>query len=215
MQVFLDIEWAVDQEPSQVYVDKLAASLEKPNLKDPEKLKAAAVARIHSPAKAGIYSRIVCIVVGWFDANGTKMFDLIADEPEDLLLDWFNRSMEDNGQCKLGTPEFVGFNIRGDLRVLAQRFMAHGIKPACYLPYQHQPWQGRYTDLMWAFDPETYPKLMELCHLFGIEAEDEITGADVQGCWDRGEIDTIGAHCVADVRRTMELAAWMGVVDDR
>lgn len=215
MQIFIDIEWAVDRRPPTQYMESLAASLKKPNLKDPEKLKAAAEARVYSPAKAGIYSRIICVVLGWNTESGPKLITLgdHSDGPatEVSILEQFNRVMEEDLRCKIDQPDFTGFNVRGDLRVLAQRFMAYGLKPACFLPYQFQPWSDRYTDLMWRFDPEVYPKLSELCYMFDIEADDEITGADVQGLWDSGDIETIVKHCVADVQRTMTLADCMGM----
>jgi hypothetical protein len=186
-------------------------------LKDPVKIAADLAAKTaRQRAQMGLdwnAGRIVCI--GTFDPVGTPAtaMDVCADpghERAALVRFW----------AVAWGAVLIGFRLRSfDLPYLIQRSRYLGVRPLD-LPLSRYDKSGTVIDIS---DLLTFPEvqghtavvsqsLTAFARRAGIPVTDPTTGADVQGMVDRGDWDSIAAHCRADVETTVALARWLGVM---
>ncbi|QKZ15900.1 3'-5' exonuclease [Spirosoma sp. KUDC1026] len=75
---------------------------------------------------------------------------------------------------------FVGHNIVGfDLKIIQQRSMVLGIRPATCIPFNTKPWDFNPYDTMTQWDARGFVSLDKLCKAFGIEGKGDVDGSMV------------------------------------
>lgn len=154
------------------------------------------------------------VAIGW-QAEGDDVFALTVTRPEVM-------------ECDGGLPEslvlrmfwqrvadshLVGFNCLGfDLPVLFRRSLYLGVPtPSIQIDRFKHP---RVTDLMSLLSLDGRLRLRGLafyCKRFGIEVNDPLKGAEVGQAVAEGRWDDVGAHVLADVKKTALLAEKMGL----
>jgi hypothetical protein len=106
------------------------------------------------------------------------------------------------------STRLVGFRIRTyDIPLLIRRSQLLGVAyPAISLD------KYRTTQVIDLYDRLTFAGTVDgksldtYCKLFGIDVEDGITGKDVAACLERGDIQTVINHALADVTQVVQLA---------
>lgn len=176
------------------------------NYKDPAKIAAyCEEKRSEQIARAALEADLCEIVaVGWHVYGQHQTFVMTREHgTEAECLDWFLASLAGR-LC-------VGFNILNfDLPVLMRRAQLLGLKyPTLSLDRYRSP----HIDLLerLSFNGRlTYRSLAFYCRRFGIPVEDQTQGADIAALVTAGNWESIGAHCEADVDKTVKLAEKLG-----
>lgn len=109
---------------------------------------------------------------------------------------------------------WLGFNIkRFDLPIMALLLYRHGIE----LPVKPGKWETvDLFDIVRDFNrPEGTPGgLKYWAKVFGVASENPLTGADVAGLWEEGNLQDIAAYNAEDVRTTIRLYAALRSIYD-
>lgn len=204
--LFLDIETTCTVDPA--VIERLSAKIKPPgNISKAETIakweadsRPAAVAEaVSRTALSGSYGRIVAI--GHAVADGPVTVSVSQSEAE-LLRSLFALDV-DHG-C---FPKLVGHNLTGfDLPFIRQRCIVLGVKLPYWFPRDIKPWSTNLCDtqVAWA-GVRDYISLTELAAVLGIEVSPTISGADVPGAFQAGDLEAIVAHCREDVRVTREV----------
>lgn len=193
------------------------------NLKDPEKIKADIDARkqkaqaehAESLARAALDWNINRIVaLGWScDGGESVIVKPCQDEAEEANA---LRAFWNDAEGR----EFLGFCARTfDLPVLIQR------SRLLNLTYRHvnlaRFGKGSVIDVrgVLTFDDARYEAIMPrslkmFCKRFGLEVEDEVSGADIRQFVTEGNWDAIISHVTSDVRLTAALAKRIGLLQE-
>ena len=118
------------------------------------------------------------------------------------------------------SPQLVSWNGSGfDLPVLHYRALFHGVSGCCYwdtgendrdFKYNNylSRFHTRHTDLMdvlAAYQNRAWAPLDEIAQLCGLPGKLGMSGAEVYGAYQRGEIEAIRRYCETDVANTLLL----------
>jgi 3'-5' exonuclease len=151
------------------------------------------------------FGQICCIGLALNDGDVTSIsWPIGANDEADMIRGFFHVSGEAIGNR---FPTIVGHYIAGfDLRFIWQRCMVLGIRVPAWLPRDPKPWDPVVFDTMtaWAGARDTI-SMDNLCAALGLPGKGDIDGSMVAAMWERGEYDSIGAYCRADVERTREI----------
>lgn len=156
----------------------------------------------------GAWGEIACIC--WAIDSGPVNSALRPDATKDeskVLVDFFDDIELQKQHHNLREITWVGHNISGfDLRFLWQRAVVLGVKPPIKLRQDARPWSDFVFDTMHEWSGRDYTKLTDLCAALRVDVghEDTIDGSQVWDCYQRGELQTILNHCIADVERVRE-----------
>lgn len=203
--MFVDIETTCTADPA--VIERLSAKIKPPgNISKAETIakweaesRPAAVAEaVARTALSGSYGSIIAIGVAVADG-----FPTVATGDEADILRLFMAQPVDHG-C---FPKLVGHNLTGfDLPFIRQRCIVLGVKLAYWFPRDVKPWSDNLCDtqVAWA-GVRDYISLSELAAVLGIEVAPTISGAEVPGAYAAGDMDSVVAHCMEDVRVTREV----------
>lgn len=207
--MFFDIETA----PIHDAAAYLPPSQAPANYKDPEKIAAYVVeAQANALAKAALDPGLLRVVaigaqvgvgepVAWLARN-------VKEEHTALAAFWTLVA-----QQFAGGGELVGFNVIGfDLPALIMRSWLLGVTPSLSTLRRH----GQYgvIDLM---DRLSFGGIVPArslawwCHRMNIESDDTVSGADIPGLVVMKDWPAIESHVLADVRKTVMVAARIGI----
>jgi uncharacterized protein YprB with RNaseH-like and TPR domain len=120
------------------------------------------------------------------------------------IFDRFEAILQPFSDRIMGTT-VVGFNLKFDLPIIRQRAMKWNLPLIKRLPYGRNDKQA--FDLMVEFmKPSTdFVSCTEVCKFFGIEDNDDSTGADVYNFYLDGELDKIYDHCRMDIEKNRNI----------
>lgn len=152
-------------------------------------------------------ARIVCI--GWKGDEEILTVLGARDEAKeaDILRDFWEEVSAHR--------ELVGFNCLGyDLPLLLRRSLYLGVKPPPLSlgKYRHPG----ITDLMQILSYDGLVRARSLsfyCRRFGIDVDDDVTGAGIAALVAAGNWPAVLRHCEADVEKTYQLAQRVGVLN--
>lgn len=210
--LYLDIETIAA--PSPEMVADITASITVPgSYKKPETIaeweantKPALIKEaIAKTALTGIAGQIVCIGWAWGD-NEPDSYSVVG-RPEHEALQYALHDIQNERPADAYRPIIVGHNVAGfDIRFLWQRAFVLGVTMPPWFPRSPAPWDERVHDTMHMWGgARDYVGLDAVCRAMGLPGKGNITGADVQGMWERGEHDAIAAYCRNDVARVREV----------
>lgn len=152
---------------------------------------------------SGIAGQIVCIGWAWGEGEPASLSQRAESGGErQLLLDaLFNIHHEKPADSY--RPVIVGHNVASfDIRFLWQRAFVLGVTMPPWFPRSPAPWDEHVHDTMHMWGgARDYVGLDAVCRAMGLPGKGNISGADVQGMWERGEHDAIAAYCRNDVAR--------------
>jgi len=178
------------------------------NYKDPVKIKqyieAAEDEIWRKTALAGTFGEVWCI--SWAVDQGQPLVvtrQSLEDPEEKLLEEWYD--IISYGQEGLGTPTWIGHNVRWDLRFLWQRSMVRGIRPSVDLAIDSKPWDDTVRDTMLMWDPKNYTSLDNLCLALGLEGKGDIDGSKVWDAVQEGRWEEVAEYCRQDVERARQV----------
>lgn len=187
---------------------KIVAYVESAKAEITEDHAAKAESKLHSTGLDGAYGELYCFGFAVNDGEAriiSRGTDLSADSERAIVRAWFGAVSEMiDTRMK---PTLVGHNISGfDIRFIHQRAMVLGVKTPHWLQVDAKPWDETIFDTMvrWA-GPRDRVSLTKLCHAFGIEDEDTITGAEVWDCIKRGEHAKVEEHCRIDIDKVRRI----------
>jgi DNA polymerase elongation subunit (family B) len=208
--LLLDIETFALDEAAEFIEDPTAPA----NYKDPEK-----IAAYIADAKAKAVSRCaldpdLCriVAVGWEFENRSGTIaggECYASETEE------RQGLREFWQIASASDRFIGFNLLAfDLPVLIRRSQYLGVDvPATVINLDR--YRTPHVDLMERLTFNGKIKAHSLsfyCKRFGIDVEDDSTGADIDALVRAGQWDAVLAHCRADVQKTRLLAERLRLV---
>lgn len=151
----------------------------------------------------GVAGKIVCIGWAWGDGGVQAQMTPEGGDETDALT-WAFRSMND-ARPKTGyeRPVIVGHNVAAfDIRFLWQRAFVLGVKVPAWFPRDPKAWDQNIHDTMQMWGgARDFVSLDTLCKAMGLPGKGNMSGADVQGMWERGEIDAIAEYCRGDIER--------------
>jgi len=181
-----------------------------------------ALSRVAPPRRPGevwrfpkpLYWRVVAVGVGVVSAAGeVEEIKCVEGGSEKDLLQSFWRGF---GALARRGARIVTFNGRGfDLPVLVERALFHRVPTRSYLgerDFLHR-YGDRHLDVMDAFSnfrAHTVLSQQELATLLRIPAKSGITGADVAGLWEKGDLEAIQRYCLTDVATLLLILARLG-----
>jgi predicted PolB exonuclease-like 3'-5' exonuclease len=155
-------------------------------------------------------ARIVCLGVVLGASEPDVRLAKTEDE-ERALLQWFWTSCVGTSMRR---PLLIGFNCLGyDLPLLLRRSLYLGVHTP-RLPINRYRHEG-IEDLLLTLSYDGAQKMRGLafyCKRFAIDVPDATTGADIAGLVAEAKWDQVAAHCRADILRTVQLAARLGVL---
>ena len=144
-----------------------------------------------------------CVAIGFAAGDGPvyvySVSDLSRASEVQMLQDFF---------CALSDArhvQLVGHNIIGfDIPFLWKRAMVLNVKPPFNFPRNPKPWSELICDTMTLWDSQQRAggSMYRICRLMGLPAKVGISGADVWPAIERGDFDSVAAHCRDDVERT-------------
>lgn len=206
----LDVEAVADADMARRVIGDAALSDEE------------ALSRVAPPRRPGevwrfpkpLYWRVVAIAVGLVSAAGElEELKCIEGETEEELLTGFWRGF---GALARRGARIVTFNGRGfDLPVLVERALFHRISTRPYLADRDflQRYGDRHLDVMDAFSnfrAHTVLSQQELATVLHIPGKPGMTGADVAGLYEKGDLATIREYCLNDVATLLLILARLG-----
>lgn len=204
--LYLDIETI--GAPSPEMVEEITSSITAPgNYKKPETI--AEWERDTKPglvrealAKTslnGVAGQIVCIGWAWNDGEASS----VVDSDERALIDGALHVITERRPEGFNRPVIVGHNVaQFDIRFLWQRAFVLGVKLPAWFPRDPKAWDQNIHDTMQMWGgARDYVSLDALCKAMGLPGKGNITGADIQGMYDRGEHEAIASYCLADIER--------------
>jgi predicted PolB exonuclease-like 3'-5' exonuclease len=153
------------------------------------------------------YTKIIAIGVKT-EHNEPKVF---MDEDESKVLADFWGFLEECIRITRYTDmKIVTHNgYKFDLPFIIVRSYINGLEPTVKINMNR--WrmeESNHFDLMLFFSQYelfTNISLKILCRMHGIEVMDDISGADVEACYKREDLETIRSHCANDVTLTARL----------
>jgi hypothetical protein len=112
-------------------------------------------------------------------------------------------------------PRLIGYNVLGyDLLLMMRRSLYLGVKvpPLQVGKYRHPDVDD--LMVMLSFDGALkYRGMGFYCKRFGIDVPDEHSGKDIAALMAEGNTAAVVGHCLADLRKTRQLAERMGVLE--
>jgi len=214
--IYLDIETIPSQLP---WVSEYVAA----GVKPPGTIKKAeSIAKWHEESKPdavqeamdkcsfdGALNHIICIGVA-IDDEPAKTIVANTIDQEPVLLNEFYGLIKSHA---LGAV-YIGHNISGfDLKVIKQRSMVLGVKPAAMIPFDAKPWEKNPYDTMVQWDAKNSAKLDKIARAFGIKGKGDVDGSDVYQMWKDGNFSEIAQYCREDVEMTRSVykkMQWIG-----
>ena len=198
-QIVLDIETFAHEDAAQFIEEPSAPA----NYKDPEKIKA-----YIEDAKAKAISRCaldldLCriVAIGTYSPITGSAVACFASEQEEA------EGLAELGKRLAKTSQIIGFNIFGfDLPVLIRRAQYLGVE---FPGFNIDRYRSPHLDLMQFLsfgDKQKTRGLSFYAKRFGIDVDDDSTGADIDALVRAGDWAGVAAHCSADVEKTRRLA---------
>lgn len=202
--LYVDLETIPDQRPDAERTAR--ARIEAPsNYKDPEKIRAyieGKGAEAHARTSLdGAYGEV--IMIGY--AFGSEEPRIIHEKNErDALSRFWEVLAEWREKNPYGVLQWVGHNVRFDLRFLWQRSLVRDVRVSVMPPYDASPWSDLVVDTgqLWSGDPRERVALATITQALGIEHDDSVTGGDVWALVRGGDLERVRGHCLEDVRVT-------------
>lgn len=211
MYIYLDIE-TIPTQRDDVY-KRIADDITAPaQYKKPESIDAwhethgvkAADEQWRRTALDGGYGELACICAAVGDELVMTFGRHSVDESERDVLTEFHAWLADTTRGQM--PTYVGHNVGFDLSFWHHRAVVLQAKPPVFVPHNVAPWADRYicTMFQWA-GARGSVKLKTLCDMLGIDAEDDIDGAQVWDHFHRGDVASVLRHCALDVERVRQI----------
>lgn len=151
---------------------------------------------------------VCCVAVAWREPGALNVYETRSfatetpDGEADMLAEFWAFVADADPRL------VVSFNGKHfDSPYLRTRSLAHALRlpPVAARFLSTHRWRNApHTDLAHLFHPQRVG-LADVCELLHVETpKGDISGADVAGCVERGEIDRVARYCEADTRATLE-----------
>ncbi len=213
MPIYIDIETS-KAEPLDWMIPDVANEDPPGNYKKPEAIEkwreeraANVVDEIYdrSSLEALLGGFVVCVGI----AVDLKPITVLVNETLDEAGELAMLQKLEKGLGKYPSDPLVAWHgIRFDYQFLRHRAIRHGLYVLARRFWAAKPWDRKLLDPFVAWqgpDRTTKGHQKEVARFLGIEVTDTTTGKDVQRFLDAGDIASVKAHCIEDVRVLREI----------
>ncbi len=148
---------------------------------------------------------IVCVGVAVDDKAVVMLENETVDEAGELAM---LRRLELGFGKNKNHPVIAYNGARYDFLWLRHRGIRHGLYDLSARMWQDKPWDTKCIDpfLLWNQGSRNrHGRLTSIARFLGIDIPDTISGSDVQGLIDAGDMATVMKHCVYDVELLREV----------
>lgn len=168
------------------------------------------------PEKASVlseYSKVICLSLGWEDADGDFNVKTLRDDEEEKIVTKFAKFVQKNFVNDTRFTHLCGHNVKGfDIPYMLRKMIKYDVPIPYYMnPTIRKPWENTHildTKELMCFGDFNFrtSTLTEYLVMMGIDEYEMTKGEDVyKKYWEENDMDSIVAHCESDVEVTAKL----------